>query len=324
MKGPIGGYFELELPAQNKVRYLDAKYFQSARACFYALLLKGRPTKVWLPFFNCDAMLGPLRAAGIEYDFYSIANDFSIADDVPLKDGEWLVYVNYFGLCTTKQQEILKKYNPAQIIFDHAQAYFSPPLDCLATIYSPRKFFGVPDGGLLITSLNIVEDGDDCGSFDRVTHLLKRASDTPESGYLDYQLAEKTLENFSLAKMSKLSRRILSSGDTDIAVVRRNENYEYLRSRLGHYNELDFDVSPLDGPLCYPFLSSRIYGGHEVLSKHRIYVPTYWPEVKRRCSSSSVEFYLSSMLLPLPCDQRYDSREMDYIVSILEEVLKNV
>ena len=63
--------------------------------------------------------------------------------------------MNYFGVCEKVQDELLLKYNSEQLVFDHSQAFFTPPKKCLATIYSPRKFFGVPDGGLLFTEVKI-------------------------------------------------------------------------------------------------------------------------------------------------------------------------
>ncbi|MDZ3990438.1 hypothetical protein [Pseudomonas sp. Teo4] len=254
MNKAIGGYFGLELPGLERVRYQGAMYFQSARACFHALLQKGKPSKVWLPYFNCDAFLNVLIASGIEYSFYSITEDFLVEDDIQLSEGEWLVYVNYFGICDAQCDAIIRRFGSDRVLLDHAQAYFCPPKDCLATIYSPRKFFGVPDGGVLISRLSV----DHCSSsgsssYERTLHLLKRFADSAESGYSDYQSAERALEVVDSSEMSSLSKKLLFNADADTVIEQRNRNFMALHEQLKSFNQLDFDVSSLRGPLCYPF-----------------------------------------------------------------------
>jgi len=150
---PIGGYFELELPESNGHFYSQALKFQSARAAFYALLETGKPQRVWMPKYICDSMLLPLQALKIEIVFYDLTEQFCVCDSVQLSEKDWLLYVNYFGICSLQETQLLKRFNSNQLIFDHSQAFYAPPLDGLATIYSPRKFFGVPDDGYLITQL---------------------------------------------------------------------------------------------------------------------------------------------------------------------------
>ncbi len=305
MSEAVGGYFELELPQGNSSFYPAALRFQSARASFYALLCAGRPRKIWMPHYICDSMLGPLKAAGVDVSFYSINEDFSVKDDVYPRPDEWVLYVNYFGVCSSRQLDILKMFNYEQVIFDHSQAFYAPPLDCLATIYSPRKFFGIPDGGLLITKLPIPEpEGTDDGSIQRSLHLLKRLAGTPESGYADYQAAERTLEDFHYKKMSALTERLLSSIDYEAARLKRNENFRFLHKELGRHNKLEFDVDAIDGPLCYPFFRS-LPSLRETLIKERVFTPTYWAACRSRVEPGSLEWELVNNIFPIPCDQRY-------------------
>ena len=62
-----------------------------------------------------------------------------------------MVYiVNYYGLFSEEQLISLKnKYG--NIVVDNAQAFFTEPVKGIDTIYSCRKFFGVPDGGYAYT-----------------------------------------------------------------------------------------------------------------------------------------------------------------------------
>lgn len=316
MNNAIGGYFELEFPKARPFLYPAAYEFQSARAAFLALLRTGKPSRVYMPHYICDSMVAPLEKAGVECLFYSIDGEFNIIDDFELGVSDWLFYVNYFGVCEKNIDGLFRRYNPRQLILDHSQAFYSPPRDCLATIYSSRKFFGVPDGGLLITGLPVAEPQEsDQGSLSRAMSGLTRLAETPEAGYADYQKAEHSLEQCEPLKMSQLTRRILHGVDFEAAKTRRNENFLFLHGQLGGLNQIELDLQGIDGPLCYPFLvDSEDLRSH--LIRARVFVATYWPETIARVSSNSHESKFVKSLLPLPCDQRYGLGEMEHMAKI--------
>lgn len=316
----IGGYFELELPLQQKQPYPDSIRFQSAHAAFYALLVEGKPNRVWMPTYICDSMLDPLKATETEIVFYNIDSNLGVSNDVQVKNGDWLLYVNYFGVCTTQEDRLLKRFSSSQLIFDHSQAFFSPPRDCLATIYSPRKFFGVPDGGLLLTSHPVIEPEEiDVGSVARCTHLLKRLDSTPEAGYQDFKNAEENLCDMQSRRMSSLTDRLLASIDYDACKKQRNSNFNFLHDQLKHMNDLNLDMSRIDGPMCYPLLNDDATIRERLLAK-RVFVPTYWPELRNSSTLNQVEQSLVKNIVCLPIDQRYGKIEMTYITDCLREL----
>lgn len=307
MNKAIGGYFELELPSEKGEYYPEAYSFQSARAAFLALLQVGKPTRVWMPRYLCDSLFEPLRQINIPFELYSINENLEVADPIKLDEDEWLLYVNYFGVCDHQVTQILEHFPSGQVVIDHSQAFFSPPPDCLATIYSPRKFFGVPDGGYLITRMLVPEPvQEDTDSLSRCTHLLKRLAVGPEHGYADYRAAEASFSGLPPLRMSKLTHRLLSSIDYESVKVCRNHNFERLHVDLGKKNQLPLFLS-LDKkitPLCYPFLSS-IEGIRDIMIANKIFVPTYWPDVLKKASIKSIEAELLKNLIPIPIDQRY-------------------
>lgn len=318
MKDAIGGYFGLEISKGDGSPYDDAYKYQSARAAFYALLLEVKPNRVWIPRYICNSMLAPLYKAGVEVCFYGIKQDFSIADDIVLKKDDLLLYVNYFGICEQNQQNLLENYNSEQIIFDHSQAFFTSPKKCLATIYSPRKFFGVPDGGLLITDVNMpIPEKQDEASYDRSLHLLKRFADSPEAGYQNFQRSESSLESFEPLRMSKLTERLLGGIDYQKVKKIRNSNFLYLHDQLKDRNNIVIDGDRIDGPMVYPFLQSdKDLKTH--LITNRIFVSTYWPECLGRLGIIKDEEELIQTLLPLPCDQRYGVSELTIILKTMK------
>lgn len=313
---PIGGYFELELPRCKARLYDGAKKFQSARAAFVSLLRARKPKKVWMPTYICDAMLAPVHATGIDVGFYHIDSDFRVERDLVLGDDECLLYVNYFGVCSDRQDELMQRFHPAQLIFDHSQAFFSPPRIALATIFSPRKFFGVPDGGLLITTSEVDEPLEaEAHSIERCSHLLKRLDSGPEQGYQDYRKAEETLSDIQPRRMSRLSERLLSSIDMESCRSKRNANFSFLHEHLNNLNQLRFDQN-IDGPMCYPLLMEDSTIRSRLLA-NRIFVPRYWAEVDSRVGNDSFESVLVRNCLPLPCDHRYECADMQRIVDVV-------
>ena len=72
--------------------------------------------------------------------------------------------------------------------------------------------------------------------------------------------------------------------------------------------------------MVYPFLNNK-RGLKEKLIENKIYVATYWKEVKERVNTDSFENNLVDYLIPLPIDQRYNLEDMKYIVKFIKSML---
>ena len=313
----IGGYFELERAARQTPIPAQALRYQSARAALRALLESGRPTALCLPHYICNVVVQAAQDVGIALRFYSLASNLGVPQHVAPRPGEWLLYVNYFGLCDDHSQALLSRVDPGQVILDHAQAYFSPPADCLATVYSPRKFFGLPDGGLLYTRLPVcVPHLQDESSVDRTQHLVKRAAFDAEQGYADFQAAEAQLSDTRPRAMSQLTQRLLEGADQERSRVVRRRNFHQLHEALGERNAMPLNLDTAEAPLCYPFLS-REHGLREKLIAARVFVARYWPDALPRLSNDCVEAELAEYCLPLPIDQRYGEEAMQRMITLL-------
>ena len=120
--------------------------------------------------------------------------------------------------------------------------------------------------------------------------------------------------------MSLLTKKILSSVDYRHVKKRREENFFYLHEEFSKINEIELQVNHLNGPMIYPLVISK-NGIKERLFEKKIYVATYWKEVKNRVGFDDIEMKFSNYLIPLPIDQRYGLNEMRYIVSIFKQIL---
>lgn len=317
MHGAIGGYFELELPEPSAPLYPRALKYQSARAAFLSLLRNALGVKrVWMPHYICESMLAPVRASGKEICFYALNHLLEASGQLKLAAGDLLLYVNYFGVCSTQADALLERFDPAQVVMDFSQAFYATPRNCLATIYSPRKFFGLPDGGLMVTVTPIdPPELQDSGSEGRMRHLIKRLGDTPETGYADFLHAEEGFSDMEPLRMSTLTEKLLASVNHEAVRIKRNQNFQYLRRRLDGSNRLTLPHN-INGPLCYPFLPQQTIDRGKFIQR-RIFMSTYWPDVINRIEDGTFEIEMVNQCLPIPCDQRYSEDVLERILDLL-------
>lgn len=310
----IGGYFSLELP-QREEYHKDALRLNTGRNCLEYVLRARGYKKVYVPYYTCEAVMEPINKLGVPYEYYHIDIQFEIRDRFTLKDGEALLYTNYFGLKQRYVEQLAEKVG-TRLIVDNTQAFYAKPLAGIDTFYTCRKFFGVADGAYLYTDKQLVEDFKQDESYDRMAHLLKRIDLSAEEGFADFRKADGDLDNQPIRKMSKLTQRIMQSIDYEAAANMRRENYLILQEALGGENNLTLPLDDDAIPMVYPFLAP-IKGIREKLIENRIFVARYWPNVLEWTTKDVIEYLLACQMQPLPIDQRYGEEEMNRILEII-------
>lgn len=312
----IGGYFELEL-RKGEHFHKHALQFNSARNCFEYILLARKYTKIYMPYYTCEVMLQPLQKYGIRYEFYSINDRLEPIELPKLHSNEALLYTNYYGL---KQSyvEFLAGIYGNQLIVDNAQAFFAPRVDGIDTFYSPRKFFGVPDGGYLYTDAILQQNFVVDKSYHRMQHLLLRIEEGAENGYSSFRKADESLDNQPIHKMSLLTEKIMQNVDYSYVSKRRKENYSFFRQMLSESNKLAIMEDNNFVPMIYPYLTEDVTLRKRLI-QNKIFVATYWQNVFDWCSSGSFEYKLAENMLPLPIDQRYEQKDLVRILKVIKE-----
>ena len=310
----IGGYFELELP-HGKEYHSQAIALNSGRnALEYILQVRGYKL-VYLPYYSCDVLLEPFEKLGVEYSFYHINGSLELDQPVALKDGEAILYINYFGLKQDYVSTLAAAYDK-QLIVDNTQAFFAQPIDGIDTFYSCRKFFGVPDGAYLYCDQELDADLEQDYSWERMAHLLKRIDVSAEDAFADFREIEGKLKNNPTKNMSLLTHRIMSSIDYSAVAERRRQNYQQLDKALGNKNGMSLTLSAGEVPMVYPFLTTNKQL-RERLIDNKIYVARYWPNVLDWCDKKDIDYQLATQLLPLPIDQRYGEEDMKRIIELI-------
>lgn len=320
MKQAIGGYFELELNDRT-LFHKEALALNSGRNAFEYILLANKYSKVFIPYYTCDVLLQHLIRNNISYEFYTINELLEpIFDFEKLKSKEAFLYTNYFGLKDDYVELITSRYS--NIIIDNAQSFYSMPQNGADTFYSPRKFFGLPDGGYVYSNkkldIDLVEDQT---SIDRMGHLLKRLAFDAETGYEDFRSNDESLNDQSILKMSQITKKLLASIDYDIVKRRRTENFGFIHNELSKSNKLAslIEKAEIIAPLVYPYWVKNGTELRAKLQRNRIFTPIYWSNVLTSCDKDSIEFDFAINIVHLPIDQRYDKRELKFIIECIYE-----
>ena len=298
----IGGYFELEIDKRFGHYHKDALKLNSASSCLKLLIRTFRIQKIYVPNFTCPVVWKAIMDEGCECLFYMIGPDFMPQQDFP-KD-EFILYNNYFGINGRNVRIMEQQYR--NLIVDNAQAFYARD-NAFASFYSPRKFFGVPDGGYLYCKGEVKLPDTISVSWNKCKALLKRCDLPASEGYADFKESGHMISEEPVARMSNLTERLLCNIDYEAIRKKRLENFRYLHEQLGEYKQLSIDLDTNNVPLVYPFLTDKT-GLREKLIANKIYVATYWPgsnqdEMKR--------------IIPLPIDQRYGIQDMNQIIEIL-------
>lgn len=301
----------MELP-RGEEYHTNAIKLNTGRNAFEYILKGKRYSKVFVPYYTCDVMLEPLKKLGLNFEFYHIDETFRpIFEFSNMLPDEGFVYTNYFGFCDRQVDEVTAKCR--NLIVDNSQAFFSGPIPKIDTFYSPRKFFGVPDGGYLYTETQLIDSFQKDNSINRLKHLTGRIENSASAHYEDFKSNEQMLSNQPIKSMSNLTMRLLAGIDYRAIKLRRRENFEYLHSKLASKNKLSVNFNKEAVPLVYPFLSD-IPGLRQYLISQNIFVPQYWPNVLNWAEKGCFEWNLTNDLLCLPIDQRVTFDDLDEVL----------
>lgn len=307
---PIGGYFELETHGGTEY-WKDPLRMNTARNCLRHIVRGFGIRKLYVPRYTCPVVWDAVCEEQCEMEYYSV--DFNLMPLSEFPADAYILYTNYLGICTKNANCLAKKY--PQLITDCAQAFYSAPMG-IASFYSPRKFFGVPDGAYLFAD-GISTDGlEQDASANRFLHLLARTEQGAQMGYPVFLRNEDALCREPVKTMSKLTRKLLEGIPYDSAAQARRSNYAALHAALGNINEWSGIPDKDDVPMAYPFLCKK-EGLREKLIQENIFIPTFWKGQK----DAEVGKYMEQYLLPLPVDQRYGSKDMQHILDCIFQYL---
>ena len=122
-----------------------------------------------------------------------------------------------------------------------------------------------------------------------------------------------------IKEMSIITKNLLQSIDYQKIKEIRLENYKYLDHQLESINKLD--VKAVEGPFAYPLLIENGGQLRKKLVEQKVYVSTLWDETLNICEDNELEYEYAKNIIPIPVDQRYDTEDMKYIVSLIQKFM---
>ena len=299
----IGGYTEFDFGFIKHDMHKSAVALQSARSCLYLFLKTVSAKSIYVPAYLCDSLHPVINALKIKINTYDVNDSLEPIDNFTLQDNDYFLLVNYFGLCDSIIEKWLSILTPERVIVDNSQALFSNPKNNVATIYSPRKYVSIPDGGFIYSKTKLEDDFKYYDGELNCNHLIYRATGQTRKGYDFFLKAENALNDFTPLKMSKISNLLFYRSEIQKVAKARVENYRLLSSKFERHNRREIIISSEMVPLCYPlYLGRNVSKIVNYLSSLDIFLPRYWP-------SCGNEWYENTLFLPI--DERLGSSEIN-------------
>lgn len=319
----IGSFIELELP-KGKELYTgdnDVARLNTGRAAIWHAFRTTGAKAIWIPYYQCETVREFLMRKGCIIKYYHQDRSFNPLDLNPAKE-EAVLLVNYYGIMSYKRMKTLAA-GYKHVIIDNCQAFFCSPIPDTLTVYSARKFVGVADGAYVVgkNAHQFVEEYPQCYSSDTAAFLLKRIEYGCEGkGYEARGLNEVRVDTEDIMKMSALTRAMLDGADYDHNKRKRRENFALASELYAGVNAIDptryYEENTV--PMVYPLVvENDNLLGELLAAKH--FQGHWWKYITKEQPEDTFEHWLSSYVIPITIDQRYDDSDIKYIYSIVEK-----
>ncbi len=313
----VGGFLEME-SYSGPMLHSESLALNSGRNALAYVLKAYDIKKLYIPKLICDAIPEVCIREKVEVDYYDLAEDMTPSFKHSLNEGERVYLIDYYGQIVSDSWVKDNGYLLEDAIMDYSHSYYKSPIKGIPTIYTCRKYFGVPDGAFLYIDRILDENLEEDASYDRMIHILGRYEKSGEEFYDNYRQNEELISNLPIKKMSKLTANILRSIDYDRVRKCRTDNFKYLKERLDGVNRL----KPENGTYMYPLLVSDGERVREALNKKKIYIPILWPFTLANFWQGDIAYNFARNIIPIPIDQRYSQQDMEMVVNSVLEIIE--
>jgi dTDP-4-amino-4,6-dideoxygalactose transaminase len=337
----IGGMFGLEdplnVPAGPALPSTDRSLFLvNARSGIRLLIEILAPSAVWLPSYLCACIIEAAHLAKTQVRFYELDDRLALISREWLNDvqqGDLVLVIDFFGVGPDAELMRSAQECGAWVVEDACQALLTRGVGATAdfVLMSPRKFLGIPDGGILTFKLH--------NEFESVSlqqppsqwwlkawfaTILRREFDLHGTDHRWFELFQETEAQAPVGPyaMSQLSRLLLQNGFSyDRIAERRVANYRILAEALGAsalFPSLPAGVVPLGFPIRVRDRDAL----RQSLFKQKIYPPVHWTLEGFVPAEFGPSHLLAAEIMTLPCDQRYDEADMKRMAQVVLEGIR--
>lgn len=311
-------------PDFNSRPHIKCDTGRSALSLALAEWKKSSNGHVWIPEYVCPSMIFTISALGIPFKFYQdlpgAANFF--APPKP-EANDLVIFIHYFGKVNNNVlQWVSTQINRDWFLLeDCVQSAYSLGVGSYGdyAIFSLRKWWNAPDGSMLVSS-KVLDEPKLAPSADYITTKrlmakIFRFANHDENLHLDWvRHSENKLEYREPRQCSWVSQQLLAGIELIPNLEQRIKNWLLLQNKfatkkLRGINPLYFQLIKGEIPLVYPVLIDHDMRDnlHQWLADHHIYCSIHW----KLDTGVSIEAQkLSSKILSIPIDQRYNTEDM--------------
>ena len=317
----IGSFLELQLPRGKEFyggEHNIARLNSGRVAIWHAFRLTGCEA-IWLPYYQCDTVREFLTKKNVPIRYYHIDKNFDPVDLAP-GENEAVLLVNYYGMMSyARMAALAAPYR--HVIFDCSQAFFCAPNSVGFTVYSARKFVGVPDGAYVVGdgAERFCEEYPQGFSSDTSVFLLQRLEYGCEGKtYTSRMVNEHRIDSEDACRMSALTHAILDG--TDYAPIRekRRENFAFADKLFHSTNRIDpmryYDETCV--PMVYPLVIEDD-GLLPKLLENKHFQGHWWSYLLDELPETCFESWLSRYIVPITIDQRYGAAELTHLAELI-------
>lgn len=339
----VGGVFGLDLTTETSTTppYTAnaSVHLVNGRSAIRLAVDRLSPDTVWLPSYLCTSIVDAIRDLDSTIRFYPVSYELeagarSWLDD--LEENHLVLVIDYFGFPFDRNVCTEVRHRGAWLMLDACQALYSVPKPDFAdfAVYSPRKFVGVPDGGVL----SIVSARAEAAEFQEAaldhspadwwfdslrSLMLRREFDLRGGDRSWYELFGRCEENapagyYAISDFSQavLDRSVNYRADAQA----RRTNFKYLADKLravALYKQLPEAVVPLG----FPVRTADRDRVRQGLFGDSIYPPVHWPLGAYVPDEFAESHRLEADIMTIPCDQRYGREDMERVVASVEKLM---
>ena len=238
--------------------------------------------EIYIPYYICPAIRNAVYKEGCKVKYYHIDKNFYPIYKFP--EEAFILYPDYFGVCSFIVDELSKKYN--NLIIDNAHSFYSKPKG-IASFNSLRKFFPILRNGSFLYAKRKIDIKPMKDDFKYKPEVLS---------YKDLCKNENILDLEDIKYISDSSIQIYESINIEEEKEARINKFNYWNKRLNGNIKLHEDEVPFSYPYIARSAKEADYLVNE-LEKEGIFIFRYWNNLPDKYVEKI--FYTNLVSIPL-------------------------
>lgn len=315
-----GGFLplELNLKDRNTKSYYDnynIYSFNTVKAALPLIKQDLSSEEIYVPYYLCPNVIAELEKNFNVIHFYNINKN--LLPEINNLDDKIVYIVNYFGVMDNSLKRFVYSNKNTIFIIDNAHSFYCKPImsDNVYNLYSCKKFFGVPDGGYLITKKIMHTPYKDSFSNSISNYLIKSLEEGTNSCYKDKKEVDSYINN-NYSGISVFSKKLMEKIDYKKIKRIRHRNFKIYQKAFKKINKIKCENKSIS--YVYPLNVGKNIKNE--LVQRKIYVPTLW-NMNAEQNFIKYESFLRDNTIFLPLNQRYSKQDILYIISVVIELL---